>query len=189
MNTSINYFNIDIDNVEKCAICQGPLCAEQTYTLPECQRIFHTDCIITWFRNTKDPDCPYCRNMGINQCSQQQRRHLGWLSIKDKQRLADLRAYSRRRDANPIVVQKFKNLTKLKNDFNLFKKKFGDFNNSLKSKTCADYDDLSIIDVSKIAKKWKKQKRDHIEKIRRAEIAILGLNIIPLIIPRFIDIS
>jgi hypothetical protein len=73
-----NVFNQQLlnDN-EMCVICQENLGNTQTYTLPECKHVFHTNCIVTWFRHRPSsncefhPDgaCPCCSNRGINYIS------------------------------------------------------------------------------------------------------------------------
>ena len=47
----------------ECAICHEPQ-HTNIYTLPECGHMFHTECIITWFR--VNHTCPLCKNEGIN---------------------------------------------------------------------------------------------------------------------------
>ena len=47
-------------NIEKCSICLENMDFYQFYKL-ECDHIFHTKCIINWFRNDKKT-CPMCRD-------------------------------------------------------------------------------------------------------------------------------
>ena len=46
-----------------CAIC---LCEmtddENTYTIPECNHKFHTNCALQWYRQTEQTNCPLCRS-------------------------------------------------------------------------------------------------------------------------------
>tara|TARA_Y100000741_G_scaffold184181_1_gene139982 strand:- start:857 stop:1444 length:588 start_codon:yes stop_codon:yes gene_type:complete len=54
------------NNQEICCICQDIVDnGEQVYELPECKHMFHTNCIMTWFR-AKNNACPLCANPGIN---------------------------------------------------------------------------------------------------------------------------
>ena len=57
---SVNPLNVELpDNMEepeKCGICQEALSSAQSYTLPECKHKFHTHCIITWFRTRPPSD-------------------------------------------------------------------------------------------------------------------------------------
>jgi predicted amidophosphoribosyltransferase len=55
---------MSISNEEKdsiCPICREELKSSPTYTLPNCQHKFHTNCIITWFRSGHS-SCPNCRD-------------------------------------------------------------------------------------------------------------------------------
>jgi len=55
-----NFYNNDV-----CSICQENMTEENYYAIPECGHIFHTNCIITWFRSLR-PNCPLCNDCGIN---------------------------------------------------------------------------------------------------------------------------
>lgn len=51
---------------EICCVCQDIVDnGEQVYELPECNHMFHTNCIMTWFR-AQNNACPLCANPGIN---------------------------------------------------------------------------------------------------------------------------
>lgn len=60
-------FSINIDeeieealDPDQCGICLLNLeDGRHTYQLPECGHVFHTNCILPWFRINKG--CPYCR--------------------------------------------------------------------------------------------------------------------------------
>jgi hypothetical protein len=55
---------------EICAICHGEFDENlETHQLPECHHIFHSECLIRWFR-TGNVTCPTCR--GEAQAAQQQ---------------------------------------------------------------------------------------------------------------------
>jgi hypothetical protein len=54
-------------NSTDCCICLQSLSNNtDTYTIPECNHTFHTNCIIPWFR-TSNPNCPYCRSTMDNE--------------------------------------------------------------------------------------------------------------------------
>ena len=53
-----------MSNNELCAICHENLNSDK-YILSECQHIFHSHCIITWFRSGQNR-CPLCNNRGVN---------------------------------------------------------------------------------------------------------------------------
>lgn len=65
--TSFDPYNI-IENLKKnnnCIVCHDTISENNYYPLPECGHIFHTDCIVTWFRSGKN-NCPLCNDKGIN---------------------------------------------------------------------------------------------------------------------------
>lgn len=66
MSVSINYHNQNLNDI--CMICHESYDSSSCYILPECGHKFHTNCIITWFRNG-DSRCPYCGDKGINNVS------------------------------------------------------------------------------------------------------------------------
>ena len=60
MNTDIT-----IDNTtDVCSICYDTLNNEPQYTIPDCNHIFHTNCIVHWFRNGYR-HCPLCNHLGL----------------------------------------------------------------------------------------------------------------------------
>tara|TARA_Y100000389_G_scaffold195591_2_gene227237 strand:- start:584 stop:1117 length:534 start_codon:yes stop_codon:yes gene_type:complete len=46
-----------------CPICTEELNENDLYILPECDHMFHVDCIVSWFRMGNNR-CPYCNNPG-----------------------------------------------------------------------------------------------------------------------------
>ena len=61
INSSVLMPNISpaIDD-DLCTICLNSLSSDEVYNIPECSHIFHTNCIIPWFR--KNSTCPCCRS-------------------------------------------------------------------------------------------------------------------------------
>lgn len=47
-----------------CPICYDNLNTEQSYTIPDCNHTFHTNCLIHWFRNGYR-HCPTCNHLGL----------------------------------------------------------------------------------------------------------------------------
>jgi hypothetical protein len=66
---NINLFNLNLSD-EECIICKESLNNEDIYKLPECCHIYHTNCIVTWFRNGNNA-CPHCGNRGVNNYEKQ----------------------------------------------------------------------------------------------------------------------
>jgi len=55
--------NTDI-TTDVCSICYDTLNNEPQYTIPDCNHIFHTNCIVHWFRNGYR-HCPSCNHLGL----------------------------------------------------------------------------------------------------------------------------
>ena len=56
--------NSECNDNDICVICREKLKNSQYYSLPECNHKFHTDCIISWFRQGIKR-CPLCNNKGL----------------------------------------------------------------------------------------------------------------------------
>ena len=52
------------DSHDICPICHESM-NNELYILPECAHVFHTNCILHWFRSGQNT-CPLCMNKGIN---------------------------------------------------------------------------------------------------------------------------
>ena len=53
-----NNYNAANEGNEMCAVCLSNINENEGYKL-ECGHIFHTDCIVKWFRNSNG-NCPCC---------------------------------------------------------------------------------------------------------------------------------
>ena len=104
---------IENDNENLCSICLENINKEQSYTLPECNHCFHTNCIMHWFR-IGNTNCPYCNNNGVNG-SQFTGRY-------SKERYKLLRRSSRNKNAPKILKDYVNNLKKLEKQYNDNKK-------------------------------------------------------------------
>ena len=142
MNTltnAINMLNIDVNPNEECMICKEELQCSQCYTLPECNHTYHTNCLITWFRNG-DSRCPYCGNKGINNKDASLTRldRSKYYSIHyEKQSLIDIKkiVYSKKYDTdkNCLNTRKlFDKITELEAKYKNECEKFNEFKQSLK---------------------------------------------------------
>ena len=126
------------DNQEICCVCQDIVDnGEQVYELPECNHMFHTNCIMTWFR-AQNNACPLCANPGINNKKDKvkERRDYGyfggWSSAQRKMNTARYKMVSKivnNKDCPKDLLKLYKSLSinidaikLIKNDFDVFKK-------------------------------------------------------------------
>ena len=114
--------------------CVCPICHEtldnDLYTLPECNHVYHINCIITWFRcKTGNNKCPVCNNQGIN--TLQDLNSAPWYDrILARANYNRLRIFSRRKDAPQGLKKKVEKLKKLEQKKRELNKEFKTFKKS-----------------------------------------------------------
>ena len=117
-------------NVEEdiCAICHEDFSGD-LYTLPECSHIFHTNCIMTWFRMNKS-SCPLCNNCGVN--SLKDIKNLGF-GIRNAALMNYKRAqsFSKRKNAPQSLKKQITALRKYEDKQKQFMKEFREFKKSI----------------------------------------------------------
>ena len=193
MNTltnAINMLNIDVNPNEECMICKEELQCSQCYTLPECNHTYHTNCLITWFRNG-DSRCPYCGNKGINNKDASLTRldRSKYYSIHyEKQSLIDIKkiVYSKKYDTdkNCLNTRKlFDKITELEAKYKNECEKFNEFKQSLKLSPTL-YNDAKKKMGKMSTKKWKLAAQIRLEKYK----IVNNSYIIPLIIPLTVSV-
>ena len=159
-----------------CCICHENLESE-TYTLPECNHTFHTNCIMTWFRAPSGSNkCPLCNNSGINKL-----KDLDNLHWSERQRAEEnykkVRASSRRKDCPKHLkkmIEKLKELEKKQKD------RIAEFKEFKISKQ----PDLTVSEINKKFCKFRQDKWRLYRRIRRQK-ALIGFqqNVVNIIIP------
>ena len=159
-----------------CAICHENLESE-TYTLPECNHTFHTNCIMTWFRSpTGNNKCPLCNNSGVNKLSDLNNLH--W---SERQRAEanykKVRASSRRKDCPKRILKMIDKLKKLE-------KKQKDRNKNYQEFKKSKQPDLTVIEIYKKYSKFRRDKWSLYRRIRRQK-SLIGFqqNVVNIIIP------
>ena len=193
MNTltnAINMLNIDVNPNEECMICKEELQCSQCYTLPECNHTYHTNCLITWFRNG-DSRCPYCGNKGINNKDASLTRldRSKYYSIHyEKQSLIDIKkiVYSKKYDTdkNCLNTRKlFDKITELEAKYKNECEKYNEFKQSLKLSPTL-YNDAKKKMGKMSTKKWKLAAQIRLEKYK----IVNNSYIIPLIIPLTVSV-
>ena len=189
-NIMLNLMNVDVPdeltNNEICLICHDPLEGNHTYALPECKHRYHTECIVTWFRLENQSNCPYCGNKGINNTTVA-KAHSGqlggyrrsrWWKNNIESSYQSIIAYSRRKDAPKYLVDKVNKLRELE-------KVEKEHKDALKNQTI----EVSIKEGGEIYNKWR-SKRFKIEgQIRQLKSEISKIPIVPIIIPRVVNMS
>lgn len=180
---SINLHNLNLDDDETCMICKEPLNSAAIYKLPECNHIYHTHCIITWFR-CGDSRCPYCGNKGINYKGDEKSWHhrRGWRGGEES-KFVELKKMGKTKNAPAILIKYLNKLKELENNLRIQKEKIKEFDIKLNTEK------LIFKDAKKECQILKQTKWSIENKIFRIKRGILDLHITPLIIPVPIDIN
>ena len=164
------------ENQDICAICHEEFSGD-LYTLPECSHVFHTNCIMTWFRMNKST-CPLCNNCGVNSLKDMEkvswgRRNNAFIQYKR------LRAFSRRKNAPKELKDKIARIKKYEDKEKKFFEDFKQFKNSKPSP------DLTVNEIVKKYNNMRKKKwkiRWDLRK-RKQLIGFTSNNITNIIIP------
>jgi len=120
--------SISIEEQDICAICHEDFSGD-LYTLPECSHIFHTNCIMTWFRMNHNT-CPLCNNCGVNKLKDIGSvdygiRNAAFMNYKRA------RAFSRKKNAPESLKKQITTLKKYEDKQKQFMKEFREFKKSI----------------------------------------------------------
>lgn len=161
--------------MDTCAICHENL-ESNTHTLAECGHVYHTNCIMTWFRLPNGSNrCPLCNDSGINKIKDLKNVH--WSA---RQRAEDnykiIRARYRGKKCPKHIKKMIERLKKMEEKYINICKKFKKFKGS-----------KSELTVHEIHKKYVKYRRDRwsLQRRIRSQKALIGYqnNIVNIIIP------
>jgi hypothetical protein len=188
--TALNILNISAPTGEECMICREELECMPCYTLPECNHIYHTNCLISWFRNG-DPRCPYCGNKGINNVNADITRQYTskYYALQYKtQALCDIKKFIflKKYDTNKRCLEirkQFEKIKVLEENYRNESLKMRELQQSLKD-TPALFSEAKKKIMSYRSNKWKITKQIRDEKFK----IVANSYIIPLIIPRSVEI-
>ena len=160
----LNQENFPLDNT--CSICLEQL-YENTYTVPECNHTFHTNCIVRWFRNS-NPSCPYFRSVG----PEEQNRYYNRYTREGRYKL--IRNFARRKNA-PEHLKKL--VGKLVSFNKSIRQKSKIYSNWKKSKEGILYKELhkKSIKMNNRSNKWQIKR-----KINELKSIISNYPVIPL---------
>jgi len=190
LTQTLNILNITTPEYEECGICREELECSQCYTLPECNHKYHTNCIITWFRNG-DSRCPYCGNKGVNNKNNDSLRHVRskyFTTIYEKQMLADIKkyVYLKKNENNKRCIETRKQFEKIKvleENYKIETNNMRELQKSLKE-TPTLYSEAKKNIMYYRSKKWKISRQ-----IRQEQLKIINISyIIPLIIPMRVEL-
>ena len=188
--SALNILNIATPVVEECMICREELECMPCYTLPECNHKYHTNCLISWFRNG-DPRCPYCGNKGVNNKSiditDRFTNRFNTLKYKT-QTLIDIKrfVFLKKYDTNKRCLEIRKHFDKIKvleENYKNENLKLRELKQSLKD-TPALYSEAKKNINCYRSKSWKITKQIRDEKFK----IVNNSYIIPLIIPMRVDV-
>jgi hypothetical protein len=187
---ALNILNIPPPVSEECMICREEMECTQCYTLPECNHKYHTNCLISWFRNG-DPRCPYCGNKGINNVNADITRQFTskYYALQYKtQALIDIKKFInlKKYDNNKRCLEvrkQFEKIKALEETYRNESLKLKDLQQSLKE-TPALYNEVKKKIMSYRSKRWKITKQIRDEKFK----IVANSYIIPLIIPMSVDL-
>jgi len=186
-NLVVDLHNVNITQNETCMICREELNEAQTYKLPECGHEYHTHCLISWFRNG-DSRCPYCGNKGINYDSNQSkilsyRRRRRYRQDRIDFKLSEIKKFCKEPNAPIRLINLIKKLDDSKKNIAKFQE------------SCKNYEKLINNEpvlyktVSTERRRLRNKKYTAEDKYFKIRENIDELNIVPLIIPRPIDIN
>jgi uncharacterized protein YchJ len=197
----MNVFGVDMNTIDdNCGICQSSLQNDQNdplYTLKECKHVFHTDCIVAWFR-TRNNRCPLCGNSGVNHY-EQICGHFGtssevyannsiirrsrYLTRQHQERYQMLNTFSKTDAAPKILKNYIKRADTAIQKHKLSIQEYKDFLNSKSPANMSPKDSQKKLHALH-HDKWRKK-----QVIINNKLAALNLPIVPVIIPQYINLE
>ena len=190
----IDVLNIVSNNQENqanqediCIICQDSLVQDNnpTYKLPECKCVYHTNCIVTWFRSGSNR-CPHCGHRGINHLSDERRSNkFHWFgrrfSYRDHILFKEFKKHSRKEDAPVILKKAFEKFDRQLLYLKSVNKDFTEFNKLLKEEPM-DYYEACKKKRMLYTKRWNAR-----HTLANKFSQILDLPVYPIILPQTIE--
>lgn len=190
INLQVNLLNLDENSDEECMICKESLSQYPCYKLPECNHIYHTHCIIAWFRNG-DSRCPYCGNKGINHTeSKYKRLRHGFHNYTsyEYQYISDLKRYANlkinKENKNAISIKnKLTKINELEDKLKINTKEMKEYKEFLKN------NDTNFNDTKKKLHEYRCNKYKIQRCINSQKFNLINNSyIVPLIVPRFVNL-
>ena len=190
LTNAINLLNVNVNTNDECMICKDELQCSQCYTLPECKHTYHTNCLVTWFRNG-DSRCPYCGNKCINNKNDktlQKIKNKNYTTEFEIQMLEDIKKYTflKKNDTNKRCIKtrkQFEKIKELEENYKIEANNLREFQQSLKKDPIL-YAEAKKNIISIRNKKWKINRQIRVEQMK----IVSNSYIIPLIIPLSVSI-
>ena len=176
--------NIQDFQEERCSICQeefndiDELYGKTTHKLEECGHKFHTNCIISWFRQTERTACPNCGDCGVvNSDEVNSAINWRWHNLRARERFSLIRRYSKRKNAPQKLKTQIDKISKMEKEL----KEYGKFKKDEKNRK---QENISIAEAIKLNRKLSTKRRMLEHKISKSKRKISHWPIIPIIIPK-----
>jgi len=120
---TINSYNVQKTNDESlCLICHDDINSDQSYELPECNHIYHTDCIIQWFR-IGNSNCPYCNSSYGNENNENNEDYLPFSMRRRRieREYTIIKKFAKKKESPKILQTKVNSIEKMKEQIQTFK--------------------------------------------------------------------
>lgn len=200
--SALNVFNINTSE-NTCVICHEKLNKYQSYKLPECHHVFHTHCIVTWFRTRPASKtgsqfsnmipgidcgrCPLCKNTGINHDDKFYKTdYISFKYTKTFKNFVKNRITFIKKYLNQNKITAFDNLitneAKCINELEEIRNEFKDFKYKIKNQT------TNFHETGTKLRQFRQKILNKEQALFRSQFAIGNIPIIPLIIPTPIEI-
>jgi len=171
------------NNENICAICLDNIIDNNTsYTLPTCNHIYHTNCIIHWFRcgNNK---CPYCNDTGLTDSVYKIDNDINdfsynYYGISKTAKIKFILKYIKKNKIPKELIKLSKRRKIALDNITLCKKDISEFENT----NIIDIFNLKIKDINKTLNKFRQKLRNKKITLWRIEKEMCMFNIKPIII-------
>lgn len=159
-----------LDNEDVCAICKTNYEEDgNTYTIPECSHMFHSDCILQWFRSGSNT-CPYCRSVPQGD---DDRYNISRYDMESRYKFN--RAFARRKNAPKNLVSMVKKIKKFETNQRERRRLLREWNQSDEGK--------EFVRLRKTYRKLRNHSWSQWRRKRQLKSQISNYPIVPAVVP------